>query len=242
MPVQFQVYALPDSNTSEGDDVDTSMRLDVLWEVQVPGQQPYQVREERKAPLWTAESGLLGQGDRWYKKRLKRTHGLLPYIGVPCVVNPQQPTQLWIDWDAGYQEHLAGWEHHEERQRQETEAFSQAQAQQWQAWGQQQMAAMGYGTGPATPQGQLDAQTAESARLLAAGTPTPATVVACTPTGGQLVGRAVYEVHVDVHDTDPPRRVVAQLALEPPQASLCAAGGITQVRIDPLDPSKFALG
>jgi hypothetical protein len=31
-------------------------------------------------------------------------------IGVPCVVNPSDPSEIWIDWDRAYDEHVPMWE------------------------------------------------------------------------------------------------------------------------------------
>ena len=29
---------------------------------------------------------------------------------MPCVVNPADPSEIWIDWDAAYKEHEPAWE------------------------------------------------------------------------------------------------------------------------------------
>ena len=41
---------------------------------------------------------------------LRRSHGLWKSVGVPGFVDPADPTQLWIDWDAAYDEHEEAWE------------------------------------------------------------------------------------------------------------------------------------
>lgn len=91
--------------------VETSNRLAITWEVRVPGQAPYVVEnDERKVPTWTVETQVGGTGKRWYKVRLKRTYGLMPGVDVPCRVNPKDPQDLWIDWDAAYRNHEVAWD------------------------------------------------------------------------------------------------------------------------------------
>ena len=34
----------------------------------------------------------------------------MPEVGVPCFVDPSDRAQLWIDWDAAYEEHVPAWE------------------------------------------------------------------------------------------------------------------------------------
>jgi hypothetical protein len=96
---------------SEGaPEVETSMHLRVTWRVEVPGREPYELAEERSVPAWLAGGGLVGTGNRWYKLRLKPAYGLMRDVGVPCSVNPGDPSEIWIDWDAAYKEHEVAWE------------------------------------------------------------------------------------------------------------------------------------
>jgi hypothetical protein len=112
-----RAYPLEKGVTSAGNDPDggdpaisTSMRLEVTWEVEVGDGRPrYQFEETRRAPVWVAGSGF-SAGNRWYKVRLKPSAGLLRAVGVPCAVHPDEPTTLWIDWDAAYEEHVTVWE------------------------------------------------------------------------------------------------------------------------------------
>lgn len=119
----IQGHALPRShrsyerdNRNEGESVidvdDLSMVLDVEWEVHVPGREPYTVRDEgRTAPLWVATSApIVGKGKRFWSVRLRQTRGLLAEVGVPCLVDPGDPTRLWLDWDAGYDLHVPAWD------------------------------------------------------------------------------------------------------------------------------------
>ena len=34
----------------------------------------------------------------------------MPEVGVPCFVVPSDRTQIWVDWDAAYDEHVPAWE------------------------------------------------------------------------------------------------------------------------------------
>jgi hypothetical protein len=90
-------------------DVEATMHLRATWRVELPGRDPYELREERSAPAWVDPGGLLGNGDRWYKLRLRPTFGLMKEVGVPCFVNPSDPSEIWIDWDRAYEEHEPIW-------------------------------------------------------------------------------------------------------------------------------------
>jgi hypothetical protein len=105
---------------SEGPpEIETSLALKVLWRVEVPGRAPYELEEERSVPMWLG-SAPLGSGNRWYKVRLKPSYGLMRDLGVPCLVKPSDPSEIWIDWDAAYDEHVPVWER-EARVRREVE-------------------------------------------------------------------------------------------------------------------------
>jgi hypothetical protein len=90
-------------------EIETTMHLRATWRVELPGRDPYELREERSAPAWVHPGGLLGAGDRWYKLRLRPSFGLMKDVGVPCFVNPADPSDIWIDWDAAYAEHEPAW-------------------------------------------------------------------------------------------------------------------------------------
>jgi hypothetical protein len=112
MPLQHRVFADPYANDGEGGgaEIDTSTRLDVVWQVTIPGQAPYEFHEVRKSPTWVEPNALLGDGNRWYKVKLKKSHGFQKELGVPCVVDPEDRHRLWVDWDAAYEEHQPVWE------------------------------------------------------------------------------------------------------------------------------------
>jgi hypothetical protein len=95
---------------SEGaPEIETSMHLAVTWRVEVPGREPFSLREERSAPNWVDTGGIVGNGNRWYKLRVRPQFGLMKEIGVPCTVNPQDPSEIWIDWDRAFAEHEPVW-------------------------------------------------------------------------------------------------------------------------------------
>jgi hypothetical protein len=100
-------------------EIEMSLGLTVLWRVEVPGRASYELEEERSVPMWLGSGGL-GSGNRWYKIRLKPSYGLMRDLGVPCLVNPGDPSEIWIDWDAAYDEHVRAWER-EARVRREVE-------------------------------------------------------------------------------------------------------------------------
>jgi hypothetical protein len=105
-------HSVTDGNTGadHGESVfDTSWVLSVLWRVEVEGRPPYELEEERTGPLWL-QSGALGHGNRWYKVRLGAHYGLMKDVGVPGVVDPGDPSRLWVDWDRAYDEHTEAWE------------------------------------------------------------------------------------------------------------------------------------
>jgi hypothetical protein len=61
-------------------------------------------------PNWLDSGGIVGNGNRWYKVRVRPQFGLMEELGVPCVVNPVDPSDLWIDWDQAYKEHEPVWD------------------------------------------------------------------------------------------------------------------------------------
>jgi len=97
---------------SEGPpELETSVGLQAVWRVEIPGRAPYELDEtERTAPNWLDGGIGIGSGNRWYKPRVRPQFGFMPALGVPCFVNPVDPSELWIDWDASFREHEPAWE------------------------------------------------------------------------------------------------------------------------------------
>ncbi len=105
-PVEHAVSSWPSG--SPGASSNLSVRLDALWEVRLNGQEPYRLSDERRtAPNWCETH--TRSGKRWYHMRLRVSHGLMESVGVPVHVNPDDPHDLWIDWDAAYDQHVEAW-------------------------------------------------------------------------------------------------------------------------------------
>lgn len=110
-PVQHRTQADSGTGGDGSSSIDTSCTLAVLWRVEAEdGRAPYEFDEQRRAPLWLLEGSIVGGGNRWYKPRLRGSHGLMPALGVPCRVDPRDPYELWIDWDAAHAEHEPAWD------------------------------------------------------------------------------------------------------------------------------------
>lgn len=88
---------------------DEAMVFEGTWRVEVAGREPYRFAEKRWTPLWVSSQGA-PTGKRWYTVRLKPQSGFIPRLGFPCFVNPAEPTEVFIDWDAGWAEHVPVWE------------------------------------------------------------------------------------------------------------------------------------
>jgi hypothetical protein len=88
---------------------DTSYLLEVTWRVERPGAEPYEVTEQRTAPVWV-RGGPLGAGKRWYKVRVRPTGGLVADAPIPVHVDPDDPQRLWVDWDGAHDVHVPLWE------------------------------------------------------------------------------------------------------------------------------------
>ncbi len=89
--------------------LETSYDLRVTWQVRLPGREPYLVDDERSCPVWVASHEAGGQGRRWYSLKLRKTHGLLRGVEIPCYIDPADPRGIWVDWDAGYAIHEVAW-------------------------------------------------------------------------------------------------------------------------------------
>jgi hypothetical protein len=47
------------------------------------------------------------------RAEIDTSYGLSRRLGVPAFVDPADPTQLWVDWDAAFQEHREAWDRKE---------------------------------------------------------------------------------------------------------------------------------
>jgi len=87
-----------------------SVELEAVWEIRLDGREAYRFHDVgRSAPLWCSDSGIL-HAKRWYKVRLKPSHGLMSDVPIPVHVNPHNREDIWVDWDAGYDAHVRAWE------------------------------------------------------------------------------------------------------------------------------------
>ena len=86
-----------------------SAMLQADFRVVVEGYEEHTFRSDRVVPEWLLDVGA-PTGKRWYSIRLKPQTGLVARIGLPCLVNPADPSDIWIDWDAAYDEHVVAWE------------------------------------------------------------------------------------------------------------------------------------
>ncbi|MDO9456897.1 hypothetical protein [Nocardioides sp.] len=91
--------------------IETSFLLRVTWQVRLPGREPFLVAEERSCPVWVFGNEVGGSGRRWWALRASRTYGLTVGVEMPCAVDPGDLTDVWVDWDAGYDAHEPVWRH-----------------------------------------------------------------------------------------------------------------------------------
>ena len=214
---------------SEGDDLAMSRDLEVEWEVWCDGRDPYRFVETRKAPVWVSSSRI-GSGKRWFSVRLKRTYGLMATVGLPGFVDPGNPHNLWIDWDAGYELHETAWKEHtaaapdrraaddERLKREEAAVIARAQAE------------------------PVDADTAalrDLQRLYGLGVTSSATVLSAQDTGRAVNNVPVWRFKLQ-HDEG--RLTTLEQAVPRRSLERYGEGNRITVYSDPNDPDAFALG
>jgi len=86
-----------------------SAMLEADFRVVVPGRTEHTFYDDRVVPQWLLDVGW-PSGKRWYQVRLKPQTGMLARLGFPCFVDPANVSNIWIDWDAAYEEHVVAWE------------------------------------------------------------------------------------------------------------------------------------
>ena len=210
-------------------DEKTAVDLEVEWEVHVEGVAPYRFVDARRAPVWVDRQHL-GAGKRWFSVRLKRSYGLMPEVGIPCLVDPNDPHKLWIDWDAGYDLHEPAWQAHtagapdrraeakEDRRREDERAIARAEA---------------------APKSPEVSALADVQRIYALGVTASATVIAAADTGRAVTGVPVWRYEVEL---DGGRRVTFEQAVPPQSLRRYPVGGAITVYLDPEDEGGVALG
>lgn len=210
-------------------DTKTAVDLEVEWEVRVDGREPYRFFEARRAPVWV-DSRQLGAGKRWYSLRPRRSYGLMPEVGIPCLVDPNNPQGLWIDWDAGYDLHGPAWQAHtsgaparraevkEDRRREDEAVIARAEA---------------------SPQPPDVTALRDVQRIYALGVTGAATVMSAADTGRVVNGVPVWRFEVGL---DGGRRVAFDQAVPPQSLKRYQAGSGITVYLDPNDADAIALG
>lgn len=267
-PVERAILAeKPDAEGSGSGVIDTSHRLQVTWEVHVEGREPVRFSEERRGPAWIAESSVSGK--RWYRPRLlRRSHGLWSTVGVPGFVDPADPTQLWVDWDAAYEEHVEAWERKgrvereiaaregglervthrlfnplDGRLRPGEESLVEAELarrKEREAAYVEQAIAANPSLVPATDQVEVARRIAEAERLKREGRKAKAVVVAQAATGRVVSQMPVVLITLDVEDGGT-RRLTYEHLWGRRHAEAYAVGKRIDVRIDPGDPDRVEL-
>jgi hypothetical protein len=280
MPLQHRVFGDPYSGDAESgeSEIETSTRLDVVWQVTIPGQAPYDFHEVRKSPTWVQPNAMLGDGNRFYKVKLKKSHGFQKDLGVPCVVDPEDRNRLWVDWDAAYDEHEVAWdrisaverevakranpwdhaftrvfdpfarkirpdeEHLVEQAIAEQKATEERQHADALQMAEDMQKAAGTWSSP-EEHARFNAVNEDLARIYETGTPCQATVVSITKTDEKIANIPVFHIQLDVHDTEPPRRLLHVQVMGDNRFFLrrFKAGKQLQVHVDPNDAERLAI-
>jgi hypothetical protein len=214
---------------SEGEHFATSRDLEVEWEVHVEGQDPYTFVDTRKAPVWVSRTRI-GAGKRWYSVRAKRTYGLMPTVGIPCFVDPDDPHNLWIDWDAGYELHEPAWKDH-------TAAAPERRAAEKERIQREDAAAVA--RADAEPVSPEIAAAQEAKRLYDLNKTMAATVVSATDTGRAL-SRSVPIWRFELALADG-REVTFEQAVAKRALDRYEAGAQITVYVDPDAPDAVVL-
>jgi len=247
------------------DPADVQRLMDVEWEVHVPGRAPFALHEEgRRCPSWVVASSLpVGRGRRFWSLRLRRTHGLLADVPIPCLVDPTGTDRIWIDWDEAYSVHQTAWDRMSAVERavaerrggidavagrlvaplrprldpRDAHLVDEAVAAEAAVAARERAEAertARISGGPA----ELEHYVARHERITATGRPAPATVVSAAPTGGTAYGLPEWAIELDVTDGTEVRRVVHHEPMGRTRAPW-TPGTRTTVRIDPDDPDQL---
>lgn len=257
------------TSESDADQVDTSLLLEVQWEVRVPGRAPYVVAEERKAPVWVSETHTVGSGRRWWTTTLRKTWGLTDGVEIPVWVDPADGTRLWVDWDAAYDAHEPVWRTRSAVEREvagrrgwydgvaqriadpfagrvvpeDRHLVEEQVAREEAELARQTEAALAAAPTRFEPDEEeaWRAMGAEMARLDAVGRPASATVVGLVDTGRTLVGTPVWRIDLEVDDGAAPRRVALEVPLRKRRTKAYRVGTEVRVKIDPDDAERLTL-
>jgi hypothetical protein len=267
-PVERAILAEdPDAEGSRGGVIETSHRLEVTWEVHVEGREPIRFSEERRGPAWILDGS--PSGKRWYQPRLRRSHGLWKSVGVPGFVDPADPTNLWVDWDAAYEEHTHAWDRKGRVEREIAsregafdrithrifnpfdgklrpgeEAIVEAEMERRSeaaARSREQAIAANRSPIPDDEHAEIARRIAHAQWLKSKGRKATAVVVAQAATGRQVGQMPVLHITLDVEDGGATRRVVYEHIWGRPHAEMYPVGKRIKVRVDPEDPQRVEI-
>jgi hypothetical protein len=260
--LRHSVYSHPQGPEGGESMIDTSALLRVIWRVEVPGRSAYELEEERSAPMWL-QSNSLGSGNRWYKLRVRPQYGLMADVGVPVFVEPGDASEIWIDWDAAYKEHVPAWER-EARVRREVERRKggidgalarianpligklrpgdeehvQRAIERTDARARQIQAISGGDPALAGESTELMRRMDDLARIVREGRKTTGTVTARDETGRTFANVPLILLTFDVEG----RRVVFEHIFGPRHAKHYTVGKEVEVWVDPLNPDAIRPG
>jgi hypothetical protein len=186
-------------------------------------------------------------------------------VAIPCWVDPAQPHDIWVDWDAAYELHVPVWERiarverEVNRQRggvdaimdrvsnpfaakvrtEDAEYVEQARAEDHKKEAAFQAEIDAAQNTP--EQVELKRRMAIEARIGESGREAAATVVALTDTGRVLEGLIpIFDLVLDVQDQGTTRQVVYEHVWGPRHAKRYKVGKQIVVRIDLEDPDRVA--
>lgn len=268
-PIKHSAYEHQKNDPEGGESVlETSAGLTVTWRVEADGHAPYEFSEKRSAPTWLLQ-GITGGGKRWYSLRIRPQYGLMKDVGVPGVVNPEDPHELWVDWDRAYEEHEVAWAREARVQREKARrsgAFDHAidrvvnpfagrlrpedEARVEEAIAQEKA---GYaeveGQRKWTPEARRQAESIEVTmrmedlgRIKREGRKVRATVVGRDDTGRTFGSIPVIMLTFALDEGGAPRQVVFEHVFGPQHANRYQPGKEVDVWIDPLDRDAICPG
>lgn len=268
-PVKHSAYEHQKNDPEGGETMlETSAGLTVTWRVELDGRAPYEFSEKRTGPTWLLQ-GITGGGKRWYSLRIRPQYGLMKDVGVPGVVNPQDPHELWVDWDRAYEEHEVAWAREARVQREKAkrsgtfdhvvdrvinpfagslraedeerleEAIAQERNGRAEAEGQWKW----------TPEAKHQAESLELKmrmeelqRIQKEGRRVPAMVVARAETDRTLAGVPVIVLTFEIVEDGRRRHVVFEHMYGPRHAKRYTPGAQVDVWVDSLDPDAICPG
>lgn len=236
----------------------------VLWRVEREGHAPYEVQDTISAPGWAMPGR---RGKRLLSVRWRPGRGLDAELGLPCRIDPDDPTALAIDWDAGYDEHARRWDEldadlrHVSRRRggldgaldrvhlRGAPAPAPERAAELDRMVDEQTAAdraaeEAASAIPAPVAARMDeretvaAQMAEATRLRKRGVKVAARIVSCEDTGQRLVGLPVWRIRGELDEPSGVRPAEQLVAMPERSTRKLHAGREVEAFADRDDPAK----